>query len=156
MKETAVTVLEHRGADSLRTDALLEKVRMEFVGHVDRRHLAMDAELAEELDVRLGFMMEDEFAMLDRVTTRGNGTSPFTVRASRALLRLWDVGGKPFNNEQHIKQINIGTLKTASKNGSNSIHATWASAVFPKQMLDSRTLRQCFCINRQLPTSLFE
>ena len=50
---------------------LLEKVPLEFVGHVHRRHLAMDAEpaqtiTAEELDVRLRFMMDDEFAFLDR------------------------------------------------------------------------------------------
>ena len=83
---------------------------MEFVGHVHRRRLAMEAEpaqtiTAEELDVRLRFMM----------ATRGNVTGPFVVRASRTLLRMWDaVCGKPINNEQHIKQNNIGT-KTLQK-----------------------------------------
>ena len=68
---------------------------------------------AEELDVRLRFMMDDEFAMLDRAATRGSVTGPFVVRASRVLLRMWDaVGGKPVNNKQHIKQIKIGTPKT--------------------------------------------
>ena len=100
---------------------------------------------AEELDVRLRFMM----------ATRGNVTGPFVVRASRTLLRMWDaVSGKPVNNEQHIKQNNIGT-KTLQKRV-NSIHATWTSAVLPKQTLGSSALRQCFCINQQLPTSLFE
>ena len=71
----------------------------------------MDAEpaqtiTAEELDVRLRFMM----------ATRGNVTGPFVVRASRTLLRMWDaVSGKPINNEQHIKQNNIGTPKTQQK-----------------------------------------
>ena len=80
--------------------------------------VAMDAEpaqtiTAEELDVRLRFMMDDEFAMLDGVATRGNVTGPCVVRASRVLLRMWDaVNGTPSNNEQHTKHINIGTQKT--------------------------------------------
>ena len=124
---------------------------MEFVGYVHRRRLAMEAEpgqtiTAEELDVRLRFMMDDEFAMLDRVSTRGNVTGPFVVRAPRVLLRRWDaVNGTPSNNEQHTKQINIGTLiihPTKTDQTAFTLHGP--SPVLPKQILDSSALRQCF------------
>ena len=96
--------------------------------------------------------------MLDRVATRGNVTGLVVVRASRALLRMWDaVCGEPINNEQHIKHINIGTLKTQpTKTGQTACTLHGPSAVSPKQTLESRALRQCFCVNKQLTTSLFE